>query len=80
VRLAAAGGALPAPPDAGLHPKTGPARVEEFPLSAPPQGNDTMTSQATTHRTSSLPHAYILPVVRELPSLSSPALGSAQTW
>ena len=39
-----------------------------------------MTSQATTHRTSSLPHAYILPVVRELPSLPSAALGSAQTW
>jgi hypothetical protein len=39
-----------------------------------------MTSQATTHRTSPLSHAYILPVVRELPSLPSPALGSAQTW
>jgi hypothetical protein len=39
-----------------------------------------MTSQATTHRISSLPHAYILPVVRELPSLPSPTLGSAQTW
>jgi hypothetical protein len=39
-----------------------------------------MTSQATTHRTPSLPHAYILPVVRELPSLPGPALGSAQTW
>jgi hypothetical protein len=41
-----------------------------------------MTLQAeTTHRTSSLlPHAYILPVVRELPLLPSPALDSAQTW
>jgi hypothetical protein len=40
-----------------------------------------MTSQATTHRTSSLLlHAYVLPVVRELPSLPSSALGSAQTW
>ena len=41
-----------------------------------------MNAQAmTTRRTSSLlPHAYILPVVRELPSLPSPALGSAQTW
>lgn len=41
-----------------------------------------MTFQAkTTHRTSSpLSHAYILPVVRELPSLPSAAFGSAQTW
>jgi len=30
---------------------------------------------ADTHRTSSsLPHAYLLPVVRELPSLPTPAL------
>ena len=40
-----------------------------------------MTLQAmTTRRTSSPAHAYILPVVRELPSLTGPALGSAQTW
>jgi hypothetical protein len=41
-----------------------------------------MTFQAnTTHRTpSSLPHAFSTPVVRELPSLPSAALGSAQTW
>jgi hypothetical protein len=40
-----------------------------------------MTSQAqTTHRTPSLLHAYLLPVVRELPSLPNAALGSAQTW
>ena len=40
-----------------------------------------MTSQAkTTHRTPSLSHAYIVPVVRELPSLPSSALGFAQTW
>jgi hypothetical protein len=39
-----------------------------------------MTSQATTHRTISLLHAYVLPVDRELPSLPSSALGSAQTW
>ena len=40
-----------------------------------------MTVQATpTHRTSSsLSHAYLLPVVRELPSLSSTAL-TTQTW
>jgi hypothetical protein len=40
-----------------------------------------MTSQAAnTHRTpSSLSHAYILPVVRELPSLPNPAL-TTQTW
>jgi hypothetical protein len=39
-----------------------------------------MTVQATlTHRTpSSLPHAYLLPVVRELP-LPSTAL-TTQTW
>jgi hypothetical protein len=40
-----------------------------------------MTLQAmTTRRTSSLGHAYILPVVRELPSLISAAPGAAQTW
>lgn len=40
-----------------------------------------MTSQAMTpHRTSPLPHAFSIPVVRELPSLPSAALGSAQTW
>jgi hypothetical protein len=38
-----------------------------------------MTSQAATHRTPSLSHAYILPVVRELPSLPSAAL-TTQTW
>jgi hypothetical protein len=39
-----------------------------------------MTLQAAnTHRTSSLPHAYILPVVRELPSLPTAAL-TTQTW
>jgi len=39
-----------------------------------------MTLQAeTTHRTPSLPHAYIVPVVRELPSLPIPAL-TTQTW
>jgi hypothetical protein len=41
-----------------------------------------MTFQAkTTHRTPSpLSHAFSTPVVRELPSLPSAALGSAQTW
>jgi hypothetical protein len=41
-----------------------------------------MNSQAkTTQRTSPrLDHAYILPVVRELPSLPGSALSSAQTW
>ena len=35
----------------------------------------------TTHRTpSSLSHALSTRVVRELPSLPSAALGSAQTW
>ena len=39
-----------------------------------------MTLQAkTTQLTPSLPHAYILPVVRELPSLPDPAL-TPQTW
>jgi hypothetical protein len=51
--------------------------VEEFPLSqGPTRDHDTdMTVQATTHRTSSSsPHAYLLPVVRELPSLPTAAL------
>jgi len=35
----------------------------------------------TTHRTpSSLSHAFSTRVVRELPSLPSAALGSAQPW
>ena len=39
-----------------------------------------MTVQATTtHRTSSSSHAYLLPVVRELPSLPTAAL-TTQTW
>ena len=40
-----------------------------------------MTVQATpTHRTpSSLSHAYLLPVVRELPTLPSTAL-TTRTW
>jgi hypothetical protein len=39
-----------------------------------------MTAQAMNlHRISLPSHVYILPVVRELPSLPS-ALGSAQTW
>jgi hypothetical protein len=44
--------------------------------------NDTMSFQAkTTHLTpSSLAHAFSTPVVRELPSFPSAALGSAQTW
>ena len=48
---------------------------------SPPDGDDKMTVQAAnTHRTSSsLPHAYLLPVVRELPSLPSAAL-TTQTW
>src|SRR4051794_38469962 len=37
VRLAPPDWALPAPQDASLPPETAPVRVEEFPLSAPPQ-------------------------------------------
>jgi hypothetical protein len=41
----------------------------------------TRTSQAmTSHRTSSLSHAYTLPVVRELPPVASAAPSNAQTW
>jgi hypothetical protein len=40
-----------------------------------------MNDQATnSHRTSLPSHVYILPVVRELPSLPSAAVGSAGTW
>jgi hypothetical protein len=41
-----------------------------------------MNAQAkTTQRTSPRnPHAYILPVVRELPSLPGSASGSTQDW
>jgi len=51
--------------------------VKEFHLSqGPPRDHDTdMTVQANTPRiSSSSPHAYLLPVVRELPSLPTPAL------
>ena len=65
-------------------PSTAGASNGRVPLVAgasPPDGDDKMTVQAaTTHRTSSsLPHAYLLPVVRELPSLPSTAL-TTQTW
>jgi hypothetical protein len=55
--------------------------VGEFPLSKPSllKANDMTLQAKTTHRTPSLPHAYILPVVRELPSLPNPAL-TTQTW
>ncbi len=55
--------------------------MAEFHLSPkPPNGDDKMTVLATTHRTpSSLSHAYLLPVVRELPSLPSTAL-TTRTW
>jgi hypothetical protein len=33
----------------------------------------------TTRRPASPPHAYVIPVVRELPSLPGPAL-NPQTW
>ncbi len=40
-----------------------------------PETTTDMTVQATAHRiSSSSPHAYLLPVVRELPSLPTPAL------
>jgi hypothetical protein len=50
--------------------------MKEFHLSHGPQRpRQTMTVQATAHRiSSSAPHAYLLPVVRELPSLPTPAL------
>jgi len=52
--------------------------VGEFHLSdgTPRDHTTDMTVQAeNTHRTSSsTPHAYLLPVVRELPSLPTPAL------
>jgi hypothetical protein len=47
-----------------------------------PNASDTMNFQAktTTRTPSSLSHAFSTPVVRDLPSLSSVARGSAQTW
>ena len=80
VRLALPGGALTAPQDASLHPQGAPLRVARFLVSHHLIGTTQMTSQATTHRTPSPSHAYTLPVVRELPSLPSSALSSAQTW
>jgi hypothetical protein len=38
-----------------------------------------MTQTKNTHRPSTVPHAYVVPVVRELPALPSPAL-TPQTW
>jgi hypothetical protein len=40
-----------------------------------------MTPHAmTTRRPSSLPHAYTVPVVRELPPVPSTALSAVHTW
>ncbi len=63
-------------------PSDGPRQSGRVPLVATTsQDGDTITSQAMTpHRTPSLSHAYTLPVVRELPPLTSAAQGSAQTW
>ena len=82
VRVAASRRAQAAPADASQHPQMRHRRLAEFPLSKVTARNDTMNFQAkTTHRTpSSLSHAFSTPVVRELPSLPSAALGSAQTW
>jgi hypothetical protein len=82
VRVAPSRRAQAVPADASQPPRTLLRRVEEFPVSKVTERNDTMNFQAkTTHRTpSSLSHAFSTPVVRELPSLPSAALGSAQTW
>jgi hypothetical protein len=78
VRVAPSGRAQTVPADASQPPRMRPCRVGEFPLSQVTELNDTMNLQAKpTHRTpSSLPHAFNIPVVRELPSLPS----VAQTW
>ena len=82
VRGAASGWAQAAPADACQPPHVRPGRMEEFRTSKVPNGTTAMSFQAkTTPRTpSSPPHAFSTPVVRELPSLPSAALGSAQTW
>jgi hypothetical protein len=67
---------VPVVHDASLHPKTAGRGVTEFHLSdrTPRDHTTDMTVQATqTQRTSST-HAFLLPVVRELPSLPTPAL------
>jgi hypothetical protein len=49
--------------------------VTEFHLShGPPETTTDMTVQAIAPRISSSPHAYLLPVVHELPSLPTSAL------
>jgi hypothetical protein len=82
VRVAPSRLALAAPADASQPPRMRPRRLGEFRVSKVTERNDTMNFQAKlTHRTpSSLSHAFTTPVVRELPSLPSPALGSAQVW
>jgi hypothetical protein len=82
VRVAPSRRAQAAPADASQPPQMRPRRVGEFVVSKVTQRNDTMNFQAkTTHRTpSSVSHAFSTPVVRELPSLPSAALGSAQPW
>jgi hypothetical protein len=74
VRVAAGRRTQAAPADASQPPQMRPRRVAEFWVS--------MTFQAKpTHRTpSSVSDAFSTLVVRELPSLPSAALGSAQTW
>jgi hypothetical protein len=82
VRVASSRRAEAAPTDASQPPQMRARRVREFPVSQVTERNDTMNFQAkTTHRTpSSLSHAFSTPVVRELPSFPSAALGSAQPW
>jgi hypothetical protein len=82
VRVAPTHRAQAAPADARQPPRLHRFRMEESRVSKVTERNDTITLQAKiTHRTpSSLSHAFSTPVVRELPSLPSAALGSAQTW
>ncbi len=82
VRVAPSRRAQAARADASQPPRPRGRRVREFAVSTVTERNDTMSFQAkTTHRTpSSLSHAFSTPVVRELPSLPSAALASAQSW
>jgi hypothetical protein len=48
-------------------------------VATPQPRNDKMTQTKTTRRPSTVPHAYVVPVVRELPAHPSSAL-APHTW
>jgi hypothetical protein len=80
VGMALPHGSVALPPNASLPLPTTRGTGDKVLAVATPITKRHMTAQTkTTRRPPSAPHAYVVPVVRELPSLPSPAL-TPQTW